>query len=113
MLEDFEEPMPARPATLKAPGTPDQLVMEQHSLTHFPGRPWCKMCVESRGHGSPHREQSKIDAVAPQLQFDYGYMGDGKPSADRALPRGSRHLFWSHPRDNGARLQEDGHALCC
>ena len=79
MLEDFEEPMPARPATLKDPGTPDQLVMEQHSLTHFPSQPWCKMCVESRGHDSPHREQSKIDAVAPQLQFDYGYMGDGSP----------------------------------
>ena len=38
------------------------------------------MCVESRGHDSPHREQSKIDAVVPQLQqFDYGYMEDGGP----------------------------------
>ena len=53
--------------------------MEQHNLTHFPSQPWCKMCVESRGHDSPHREQSKIDAVVPQLQFDYGYMGDGGP----------------------------------
>ena len=79
MLEDVEEPMPARPATLRDPGTPDQIVMEQHNLTHFPSQPWCKMCVESRGHGSPHREQSKIDAVVPQLQFDYGYMGDGGP----------------------------------
>ena len=26
-----------------------------------------------------HREQSKIDAVVPQLQFDHGYMGDGGP----------------------------------
>ena len=37
------------------------------------------MCVESQGRDSPHREQSKIDAVVPQLQFDYGYMGDGGP----------------------------------
>ena len=37
------------------------------------------MCVESRGRDSPHREQPKIDAVVPQLQFDYGYMGDGGP----------------------------------
>ena len=37
------------------------------------------MCFESRGHDSPHREQSKIDAVVPQIQFDYGYMGDGDP----------------------------------
>ena len=79
MLEDVEEPMLARPATLRDPGTPDQTVMEQHSVTHFPSQPCCKMCVESRGRDSPHREQSNIDAVVPQLQFDYGYMGDGGP----------------------------------
>ena len=28
----------------------------------------CKICVESRGHDSPRREQSKIDAVVPQLE---------------------------------------------
>ena len=54
MLEDVEEPMPARPATLRDPGTPDQIVMKQHNLTHFPSQHWCKMCVESRGHDSPH-----------------------------------------------------------
>ena len=79
MLEDGEEPMLARSATLRDPGTPDQIVMEQHSLTHFPSQPWYKMCVESRGRDSPHREQSKIDAVVPQLLFDCGYMGDGGP----------------------------------
>ena len=26
------------------------------------------------------------------------------------LPGGSRHFFFCHPRDDGARLQEDGHA---
>ena len=69
ILEDVEEPMPA----------PDQIVMEQHSLTYFPSQSWCKMCVESRGHDSPHREQSKIDAVVPQLQLDCGYMGNRGP----------------------------------
>ena len=78
MLEDVEERMLARPSTLRDPGTPDQIVMEQHNLTHFPSQP-CKMCVESRGHDSPHREQSKTDAVVPQLQFDFGYVGDGGP----------------------------------
>ena len=28
MLEDVEEPMPARLATLRDPGTPDHIVME-------------------------------------------------------------------------------------
>ena len=75
MLEDVEERTPARPATLRDPSTPDQIVMEQLNLTHFPSQPWCKMCIQSRGHDSRHREQS----VVPQLQFDYGYMGDGGP----------------------------------
>ena len=52
MLEDVEEPMLARPPTLRDPG--------KHSLTHFPSQPWCKMFVESRGRDSP-----KIDAVVP------------------------------------------------
>ena len=112
MLEDVEEPMPARPATLKDPGTPDQIVMEQHNLTHFPSQPWRKMCVESRGHDSTHREQSKKDAVVPQLQFDYGYTGDGGPLQIACFLVGA-DLFWSHPRDDGAGLQEDGHALRC
>ena len=37
------------------------------------------MCVESRGHDSPHRKQQEIDAVVPQLQFDCGYKFDGGP----------------------------------
>ena len=60
MLEDVEGPMLARAAALRDPGTSDQIVMEQHSLTHLPSQPWCKMCVESRGRDSPHREQSKL-----------------------------------------------------
>ena len=47
ILEDVEEPMPARHATLGDPGTLDQIVMERHILTHFPSQPWCKMCVDS------------------------------------------------------------------
>ena len=74
MLQDVEESMLARPATLKDPGTPDQIVLEQHTLTHFPSQSWCKVCIESRGRDSPE-----------------------------ALRR-------SRP---GARLQDDGHTLCC
>ena len=35
-LEDTKVPMPSRLATLEDPGTPDQIVLDQHSLTHFP-----------------------------------------------------------------------------
>ena len=111
ILDDVEDSMPARLPTLKDPSTPDPVVLEKHSLTHFPNQPWCKMCVESRGRDSPHREQSKIDTNVPQLQFDYGYMGGRRPSTE-TFSRGSRHLFWSHAHNDGARLQEDEHALC-
>ena len=69
---DVEEPMPCRAATLRDLGTPDQIVVEQHNVTHFPSQPWCKEGVECRGRDSPHREQSNIDAVVPPLQFDFG-----------------------------------------
>ena len=110
-LGDLEEPTPVHPATFKDPSTPAQIVLDQHSLTQSPSQNWCKVCAESRGRDSPHREQSKIDIVVPELQFDDGYMGRRTPSADCMFPRGNRHLFWSHTRNDGARLQEYGHAL--
>ena len=71
------------------------------------------MRVESRGRDS-RREQSKIDAVVPQLQFDYGYMGDGGPLQ-------SACFFVGTDTSSGAThativpdsrwLQVDGHAL--
>ena len=67
-METVEETMPFRPATLKDPGTPDQIVLDQHSLTHFLSLPWCKVRSELRGRDSPHREPSKIDTVVPDLQ---------------------------------------------
>ena len=54
-------------ATLKDRGTPDESCWNSIA----------RLCVESRGRGSPHREQSKIDTSVLRLQFDYGYMGDG------------------------------------
>ena len=78
-LDDVEEPMPARLATLKNPSTLDKIVLDQHTLTHFPSQPQCKMCVESGVRDCPHSEQSEVDAAVPQLQFDNGYMGDGGP----------------------------------
>ena len=47
MLEDVEEPMPARPATLSDPGTPDRIVMEQHSV------PQLKFDYGCMGDGGP------------------------------------------------------------
>ena len=66
MLEDVEEPMLARPAILKDPGTPDRIVMEQYSLTHFPSQLWCKMRVESRGRDltSPRTVENRCSCAS-------------------------------------------------
>ena len=48
-LEDVEQLMPSRPATLKNHGTHDPIVLARHNLTHVPSQPWCKVCVESSG----------------------------------------------------------------
>ena len=72
----MDEPAPIVPATLRTPGSPEQSVIDQHELTHFPSQPWCPLCVAARGHDSPRKEQPHLDAVVPVLQFDYGYLGD-------------------------------------
>ena len=60
MLEEVVVPMPAQRSWHSQSNR-----AVQRSLTHFPSQPWCKMCVESRGRDSRHREQLKIDAVVP------------------------------------------------
>ena len=105
ILDDVEEPMPARPATLKDPGTPDRIVKEQHSLTHFPSQPWCKMCVDSRDGFTA----SRIVENRRQLCLNFSLTtGTWEMEALCRL----RVSLWeqtpllSHPRDDGARLQE-------
>ena len=40
-------------------------------------------------------------------------MGDGGPLQIACFLVGADTSSGAHPRDDGARLQEDGHALCC
>ena len=84
-LDDVEEPIPSRPVTHNDPGTPDQTVLDQQSLTHFPSQPWCKVC--------PHREQQwchNFSLTTATWRME--------SSADCMIPRGNRHLFKCHTR---------------
>ena len=103
-----DEPMLSRPATLRDPGTPDQIAVGQHTSTHFPSQPWCKECVESRGRDSPYRELLNIDAVVPQLKFDDGYMGDGDALQIACFLVGTDTSSGAIFSNSGAGLQEDG-----
>ena len=88
-LDVVEEQMPA---IGKDPVTPDQTVLDQHIMTHFPSRP-CARCASNLAH----REESNIDAV---LRLRGGW----RPSADCMFPRGNRYFIWSHTRGDGARF---------
>ena len=48
-LGDVVEPMPSRLATFKDPDTPDHIVLDQYSLTHFTSQP-CRLPVFLRGN---------------------------------------------------------------
>ena len=64
MLEDVEKPMPVRPATLRDPSTPDQIVLEQHNLTHFPSQP----CV-SNPEDTTHQIENSRKSMQLNLNF--------------------------------------------
>ena len=95
----------------KIQATPDRIVLDEHSMTHFPSQPWRKVCEESRVRDSPHREQADCSRRGATTSERPRLHGKRRPSTDCLFPRGNRHFFWSHLYDKGARLQEDGHAL--
>ena len=89
-----DELMPSRPATLRDPVSPDQIVVEYPKLTYFPSQPWFKRCPVDET--LPRSEQSKIDAVLSQLQFDFWIHGRSTCFADRLFPVRHGRIFWSH-----------------
>ena len=60
-----------------------------------------------------HHFENSRKSLQLYLNFSLitGTWGMEGPLPIACFPCGSRHLFWSHPRDDGAGLQEDGHAL--
>ena len=55
------------------PGQPDQREREEHELTHFHFRPWCKACVMGRAKDAPSRKIKGLftETVLPRLRMDY------------------------------------------
>ena len=56
--EDAAEPKHA--TDIKSPSA-DQV--EQHRVSHYPYRPWCKQCVMGRGVGRPHATSTTESSV--------------------------------------------------
>ena len=53
VVEAEEESQPVD--TLPTPNMPTQSERDDHDLTHYPYRSWCKHCVEGRGVEMGHR----------------------------------------------------------
>ena len=90
-MSDVDELMPFRPATLRDLVAPDQIVVEDHTLTYFPSQPRFKRYPVDET--LPRSEQSKIDAVVSQLQFDFWIHGRWRCFADRLFPVWHGRIF--------------------
>ena len=53
--------------------SPSRDTVEQHRVTHFPYRSWCKQCVMGRGVGKPHATVTGESSV-PIVGMDYFFM---------------------------------------
>ena len=58
------------------PGQPTRAERDEHSLTHFPFRSWCRVCVLGRAKDSPSRtvKGAFAESVLPRVRMDYCFL---------------------------------------
>ncbi len=57
------------------PGQPTRRQVEEHRMTHWPYRSWCRWCNLGRGRGFQHRKSN--GSVIPIVGFDYFFLTKG------------------------------------
>ena len=72
-IEEEEEAAPLKHAP--DPAQPSEEEVENHRVTHYPFRTWCKLCIMGRGTGSPHR--SSTGSSIPRIGMDYFFITEG------------------------------------
>ena len=65
-IEEEEEAAPLKHAP--DPAQPSEEEVENHRVSHYPFRTWCKWCIMGRGIGSPHR--SSTGSSIPRIGMD-------------------------------------------
>ena len=75
-LED-EARQPKVPLSI---GRPTKREMEEHCVSHWPFRSWCRHCVCGRAQGSPHRARGESDRQMgrhgpPTISLDHCFLG--------------------------------------
>ena len=62
------------------PGQPSQAEREEHCLTHFPFRSWCRACVLGRARDAPSKKVRGLfaEAVLPRVRTDYCFLTENE-----------------------------------
>ena len=78
------------------PYKPSQDEVDDHYLTHFPFRSWCRHCIRGRGKEATHWKQSGEDGTVPEFHMDYCFPGNEEDASEKLTVlvirmRGSPH----------------------
>jgi len=70
--QEGDEAEGARVRPLRAPDEPTTEELEEHLVTHFPRRAWCRHCCAGRGKSDPHqRQEDERRQAIPTISIDY------------------------------------------
>ena len=58
------------------PGQPTRAQREEHNLTHFPFRSWCRACVLGRAKDAPSNKVKGLfaESILPRVRMDYCFL---------------------------------------
>ena len=58
------------------PGQPTRAQREEHDLTHFPFRSWCRACVMGRAKDAPSNKVKALfaETILPRVRMDYCFL---------------------------------------
>ena len=61
---------------MQSPLLPTPAEIEDHNLTHFPYRSWCRHCVRGRGKEASHVKAQNEPGEVPEADFDWCFLGE-------------------------------------
>lgn len=65
-----------KPKTIRVDHTPSRQEVEEHMLSHFPFKAWCKHCVKGKAKGKLHRRIKDTEKYTKAIvSMDYMFMG--------------------------------------
>ena len=72
---DEEETGERHVKKMQSPLLPTPAEIEEHNLTHFPYRSWCRHCVRGRGKEASHVKSENEPGDVPEFHFDWCFPG--------------------------------------